>query len=333
MRIGYFNNSNELLGRLHALNHQQNQLQTQLSTGQRVQSLSESPATAARAMSIVSRKDDLQAYAMNLRHARTIADSSLNALEQLKEIANSAVSNLNGVDDLSDVNDLLGRGLEMNHLIEQAVSLSNEKVDGQHLFGAGRSGNPPYEVVRYQAGEALYDPSQAPDPATGNPPLLPGPVTVPDNLVGKIAFVRYTGPEASGSELAFRVGQNATLSPFPSAPANAEHALHINQMIAVRDAELTNDTASLSNMAGSLEAGQQHVNLRMLETGSTINGIDTLKSVNERRFSQLESAASEELDIDMAETIVRLRNSQTAYEAALNSSSRLMSLSLLDYLQ
>ncbi|HKX61206.1 MAG TPA: hypothetical protein VJS65_05170 [Verrucomicrobiae bacterium] len=47
----------------------------------------------------------------------------------------------------------------------------------------------------------------------------------------------------------------------------------------------------------------------------------------------LEKLVSKEADADLTETIVRLTQTQTAYQAALQSAGRILGSSLLDYLR
>ena len=50
------------------------------------------------------------------------------------------------------------------------------------------------------------------------------------------------------------------------------------------------------------------------------------------RSQELQKLVSGEVDADMPSTIVRLNQAQTAYQASLQSSAKIMKLSLLDYI-
>jgi flagellar hook-associated protein 3 FlgL len=50
------------------------------------------------------------------------------------------------------------------------------------------------------------------------------------------------------------------------------------------------------------------------------------------RAQNLEQLVSAETDVDLPTTIVRLNQSQTAYQAALQSAANIMRISLLDYI-
>jgi len=61
--------------------------------------------------------------------------------------------------------------------------------------------------------------------------------------------------------------------------------------------------------------------------------LEAMASVGETRADTVEGLISEEADADLAETLVRLNQTQNAYTAALQSGARILSTSLLDYLR
>jgi len=56
-------------------------------------------------------------------------------------------------------------------------------------------------------------------------------------------------------------------------------------------------------------------------------------TLTSQRMDTLEKLVSKEADADLTETIVRLTQTQTAYQAALQSAGRILGSSLLDYLR
>jgi flagellin-like hook-associated protein FlgL len=57
------------------------------------------------------------------------------------------------------------------------------------------------------------------------------------------------------------------------------------------------------------------------------------KTLSNRDHAALEAGISQEADADLAQTIVQLTQTQTAYQAALQSGGQILSQSLLDYLR
>ena len=94
----------------------------------------------------------------------------------------------------------------------------------------------------------------------------------------------------------------------------------------------TNDVDRIGSALGDLDEQFQAVTRRISEVGSRrarmeIKGriLEDLKLGNRERLSVLE-------DADIAEAIVELKSIELAYQAALTSSSKIMTLSLMDYL-
>jgi flagellar hook-associated protein 3 FlgL len=93
-----------------------------------------------------------------------------------------------------------------------------------------------------------------------------------------------------------------------------------------------NQPVSVEDLIDNFDAHQSNILLGIVEFGALLQGIEVTTKINESRFNELELLSSQELDIDIAETIVQLNRVQTTYEAALNTGSKILSLSLLDFI-
>jgi flagellar hook-associated protein 3 FlgL len=61
--------------------------------------------------------------------------------------------------------------------------------------------------------------------------------------------------------------------------------------------------------------------------------LETSTAVLTQRGQMLEALVSKEADADLAETLVRLTEVQTAYQAALQSGGSILNKSLMDYIR
>lgn len=156
--------------------------------------------------------------------------------------------------------------------------------------------------------------------------------TISSELVGQVSHIEYTGTTDAANDVSFRVGENSTASPFSRGAANAEYAVFLNDMIAFRDAYFAEDMDAVKAAAPNFNNSQEMVLFGMVELGSKLQGLEVTARINEMRFNELETNISKDIDVDIAEAIVQLNNTQTAYEAALSSGARILNLSLLDYL-
>lgn len=168
---------------------------------------------------------------------------------------------------------------------------------------------------------------------------------VPDDLVGMISHVEYTGSTSPTDDVRFRVGEGSTLGAFSKASSNLDYLAYLEDLVELRNAnqfERSEDTtpeisfatkaSAISALAPNFELHQENVLIGIVEFGALQQGIDITKRINESRFNELEYQNSKDLDIDMTETIMQLNQSQVVYEAALKSGSTVMQMSLLDYI-
>jgi flagellin-like hook-associated protein FlgL len=168
---------------------------------------------------------------------------------------------------------------------------------------------------------------------------------VPDDLVGMISHVEYTGSTSPTDDVRFRVGEGSTLGAFSKASSNLDYLAYLEDLVELRNAnqfERSEDTtpdisfatkaSAISALAPNFEVHQENVLIGIVEFGALQQGIDITKRINESRFNELEYQNSKDLDIDITETIMQLNQSQVVYEAALKSGSNVMQMSLLDYI-
>lgn len=171
-------------------------------------------------------------------------------------------------------------------------------------------------------------------------------VAITDEMVGMVSHIEYTGTTDPAQDVSFRVGEGATIAPFSRGGTNLEYLEFMNDMVSLRDAYFeqklepdnpgvthTAKASAVEDLVPKFDEHQNTVLLGIVEFGSLQQGIEVTQSINESRFNELEKLSSRELDIDVAETIVKLNRSQTAYEAALTSGSSIMQLSLLDFIR
>lgn len=170
-------------------------------------------------------------------------------------------------------------------------------------------------------------------------------VAISEEMVGMVSYITYTGTTSVEDDIAFRVGEGATISPFSQGSTNLNYLNFFNDMVQARDAYIderlafedpdvthTGRASAVEELIPAFTEHQSNVLLGIVEFGSLLQGIEVTEEINNSRFAELERLISAELDIDVAQTIVKLNRTQIAYEAALTSGSRLLGLSLLDYI-
>lgn len=298
MRIPTNSFSGTLASQLQSLTARQASLQNQIATGQRIANPSDDPAAIARVLRLQGEKREIQQFARNNDRAMNVSQSSFSAIEQLKRLS-----------DRSGEIAVLGTGVtavaafsayaaETDQMIEQAVQTANTKYAGEHLFGGTKSDVPPFTATR--------------------------------DVTGKITSIAYTGA-ASGAEI--RISEGAKLSPFTSGAENQKLADFMNGLVGLRDALSSGSSATVVATRAGLDSSENDFLVTMSGIGAKQTRLESDRAQNEARFNELEKLTASDTDADLPTTVVKLTQAQTAYQAALQSGSKILSMSLLDYIR
>ncbi len=300
MRIPDLNNSNSLLSNLQRLSSRQSGLQTQVATGQRISRPSDDPSATARVLDMQAEKQRLQQYASNANRGLEINQTTYSAITELKRVSDRAgeIGVLGMGVLLSDPSASQSYAKELNQLIEHGVQMVNSKFAGEHLFGGAKTDVAPFTATR--------------------------------DANGQITGVAYAGA-ANAAE--FHIGEGANLSPYNDPASNQELGAFINNLVSMRDALQSGSTPAVASAQANLLASEDDILGAVSTVASTQTRLEGTLAQNGARFSELEEMTSKETDADLSETIVKLTQTQTAYQAALQVGAQVMRVSLLDYLR
>jgi flagellar hook-associated protein 3 FlgL len=298
MRIPNFSISDSLVSRLQGLLGKQTQLQSQVSNGQRITLASDDPAAMARVLDVQAEKQQLHQWARNGDRALAVSQASFSAVKQLKSFSDRAgeIAVL-GVGTASP-DAYRAYAEEVNSLVEQAVQAADARQTGERLFGGTRTDAPPFTVTRDSAG--------------------------------KITGVAYAG---SAQAAQFRLSESTTISPRTDGATNAKLGRFINNLVALRDALQTQSGAAVQTAHAGLRTSETDLLTTLSEIGATQARLESVGELNEMRFSELDGLISADTDVDIAQTVVKLTQTQAAYQAALQSGASLLEHSLLDYVR
>ena len=297
MRIPNYSQSESLVTRLQQLLSKQTALQSQVSTGQRITKASDDPDAMSRVLQFQADKQQVQQWSQNGDRALTVSQATYSGVKSLKSISDRAgeIAVLGvGINGADSYNAYVS---EVNSLLEQAVQVTDSQFAGNHLFGGTKTDATPFNVTR--------------DPA------------------GKITGVTYTGA-ASAAQV--RVSDNATIPPQTDGATNQKLGDFINNMVALRDALQAQSGTAVQAAQPGLHTSETDLIGTLGDIGATQTRLESVQTMNQSRFTDLEALTSTDTDADIAQTIVRLTQTQATYEAALKSGAQLLQHSLLDYL-
>ena len=101
----------------------------------------------------------------------------------------------------------------------------------------------------------------------------------------------------------------------------------------LRNAMATGDAATLVAMNATMDAHEDTLIGAIGTVGAVQTRIDSNQAQLTGRAADLQRLIAGDTDADIATSMVRLTETQTAYQAALNSTANLFKVSLLDYLK
>ncbi len=297
MRVVNNSTSDAILAQIQTLSSRQAKLQNEVSTGQRVVQPEDDPASFSRIMGLDTEKSQLTQYLSNTSRALDVSQASYSGLQQIKSISDRAgeLGTLGSGANSPDANQAYGQ--EVNQLIEQAVQLANSKFGSDYLY----------------SGTAVST----------------APITVTRNSAGDITAVTYAG---NSSQNTMQVSESSSLAPGTTSSTNSGMADFINNMISLRDQLNTGTPTNMSTIQASLESSENTIVDALSEQGAVQTRINVNQQQLQSRSDAIDKQVSDEADVDLATTVVKLSQTSTAYEAALSSASKIMQTSLLDYL-
>lgn len=270
-------------------------LQEQLSSGKLISKPSDDPTGTVSAMQLRSQ-------------VRTAQQWSRNAEDGVAWL-NTTDSTLTGMlTSLQRVRDLVVQGSNtgaLNPQAQQALAAEVSSIRASLLSDANTKylDRPIFGGTTPQA--------QAYDPSTGTFTGQPAGVyrTAGD---GDPVRVDVTGPEVFGADT------------------------DSTQLFTVLDTitkDLTGNPSALSTDLGNLDTAMKRITTKLADVGARSNRLDGLRQAADDNVTTLQSRQAEIDSIDLPKTIVELQLQQTAYQAALGATSKVVTPSLVEFLK
>ncbi|MGR5288001.1 flagellar hook-associated protein FlgL [Vibrio maritimus] len=268
-----------------------NRVFEQMSTGKKLNHLSDDPIAAVRLEGLKKNISDNQQYQRNIENVQsqlTRYETNINTLEELSQQVNELL--LQGKNGTLDTESRAGIVLELNSLKAEMLTTLNQKNDGSYLFSGTDIFNPAIDTVSY-----VFN-------ANGD---------YRQTKVGDDLYVNsnFTIADVIGSNAIF-TDLDAAIAELESATAGFETAL---------------DTALNSN-----QQVHQTLLQSLTDIGSQYNSLDRQKetSIDMVFFAETVTTSLEELDYAGAST--ELNQGMIALEATQKTFARVSGISLFD---
>jgi flagellar hook-associated protein 3 FlgL len=275
-----------------------NKLNTQLSSGKRINLPSDDPAAVARSLSLRAAVADTEQFTSNLADAKAwlqATDSALmgaeDVLRRVKELAvkgsNSATLSAEEQQAIAD---------EVDQLIDQMVSIANTNHEGRFVFAGYQTLQEPFS----RTGDTIasHGDDGAIEYRIGPQQILAA------NLDGREVF----GADETTPDRIFKV------------------LIEIKQHLENGDGGQV--SGSLEELSSSLDNLLQYHS----EIGAKMNRVELAGSHMSQLKVNYQQLQSENEDADMAEVIMDLKTSELVYRASLGAGARVIMPTLMDFL-
>ena len=137
--------------------------------------------------------------------------------------------------------------------------------------------------------------------------------------------------ESIGSILGFNGNEDDIEKPMESSSV-VEWGI-FDTLIDLKQYLLKNDRDGIERSIGRLETNYDNMTSRIVDSGMKFSRLEIRETITSHVRLSLTERRSTIEDADMIESIMNLKNIETAYQAALSATSKVLNLSLVDYLR
>jgi len=308
MRISDLDFTNNFLNQVQQLQQQQNTLQGEATTGLSMTLPEDNPSAMTQVLALQGDSAATAAYQNNVTQLQATATASATAMNSLQtlvsqasDIATEASNGTNSSTQLSTY------ATQIESILQEALQLANtQDADGNYLF----SGT-----------------------ACDATPFLS---TTSNGIVTSVTYNPHAGTEVAQSD----IGPNTKVSAqvlgsgtdglFTNTTTGADLFNHLISLQA--DLASGNTSAISSTDAPALQKDEDNVTTQISANAVVQSALTAAKSLLSAQSTNITTQISGDTSADMATTLTELSQTQTAYEAALESGTKIMSVSLLDFL-
>lgn len=298
MRITDYTVSTNIVSQIQQLSSQQAKLQTEVSTGQSISQPEDDPAAVGRVLNLQTEQRNIAQYQNNAARALQISQASYSGLQGIKTVSDRATQIGTLASGALNSSQAQTYATELNQLIEQGLQQANSKFGNDYLYGGTAVSSAPFVATR--------------------------------DAQGNVTNITYSG---NTSQTSIPLSETATVSAGTSGATNTTIGSFLNQLISLRDALNTNNSTNVTTAQNGLLNTENQIVSSLADAGAVQTRIQANQTQQTDRATEVQKLVANETSADLPTTIVKLQQTQTAYQAALQSAVNVMHLSLLDYLK
>jgi flagellar hook-associated protein 3 FlgL len=274
--------------------------QQELTTGLKVNTVSDAPDQIANLWQTRSNLDQVQQINSNLGRVQTEVNTAQGVLQSTVTLVERAQTlGAQGANGTTTAETRQNLANELGSVLQELVSSANTTVEGRYIFSGDSDQQAPYSIDLTQSS----------------------PVSV---YQGSSDTRQVQSPDGS----LFPVGLTAQQI-FDSSNSQQNVFESINNL---RQALLNNDSAAALSAVGDVQTAGTYLNQQLAYYGTVQDRVSSGLDFGQNYQTQLQSQLSGIQDADETQSITELTQAQTQLQAALVSRAQLPQKSLFDYL-
>jgi flagellar hook-associated protein 3 FlgL len=310
MRVSEPSFTNNYLFQLNQLGSQQNQLQAEAATGLKVTAPGDDPGVMGDVLTQQAQNETESQYQTNITALQGTATATANVISSISTVCAQASQIATEVGGVTSTQDMATYATQLNGLIGQAVQIANTESQGSYLLGGTQNSQPPYVATTDSSGNITAVTYQG-NSNVAEVEIAPG-QTVSAQMVGS----NTSGSGAAGLITDSRSGADL-----------------INHLIQLRnDLQSGNASAVMNTDQSNLTKDQDNITTQVAANGVMQSHLQAASAMATQTSNGLNTQISSETNADLATVLTELSQTQNSYEAALEGGSKIMQISLVDFL-
>lgn len=271
-----------------------------VSSGKKINHLSDDPVGLANVLDLRASLADIKQIGRNINTGQSWLSAGEQALTQIEDLLSKAKAL---AVEMSSANKSAGQrqnaAATVDGYLRQVVSLANTEVNGRYIFGG--------TVTDTQS--FTFDNEAAP------------------------TLVTYNG---NNTAFAVKIGKDIDIAVGRDGEdvfgANWDDNNIFKTLIDFKNNLQTNNVGGIQSAINIADGNLNGVRAKIADTGSKMLRLDVKQSIIDDMNINYTERKSKIEDADIAEAVMNLKAKELAYQAALSSSSKVMDLSLVNYL-
>lgn len=284
----------------------ENKYQTQLATGKKISVPSDDPVVAARALKLRTDVAKVEQYQKNISDAQSWLDSTDETLSKLGEVLHTVrEKTVQAANSTNTPQETQAIAAEIEQLRIQTIQLANSSYAGRYVF----SGFKTDQKLMNDNGEFSIDVDTA---------------TTQENIFYEVGVGDSINVNITGGNL------------FNSRGSGLASSGQKSSMIQMFDDLITSmkagDCAATGTQLDTIDLEMKNVLRVRADVGARQNRMDLTEDRMSNDLVNFTDTMSKNEDVDIAETIMNLKNEENVYQASLAAGARVIQQSLVDFL-